>query len=45
MNGQKQEIQLKDRYDLLLEKMGLADLASKKINQLKAPMPGLIIDY
>lgn len=44
INGQKQEVQLKDRYDLLLEKLGMADLASQKINQVKAPMPGLIFD-
>jgi biotin carboxyl carrier protein len=43
INGQKQEIQLKDRYDLLLEKLGMANLTSQKINQVKAPMPGLII--
>lgn len=44
INGHKQEVLLKDRYDLLLEKLGMADLASQKINQVKAPMPGLIID-
>lgn len=44
INGQKQEVQLKDRYDLLLEKLGMADLAAQKINQVKAPMPGLIFD-
>ena len=44
INGQKQEVLLKDRYDLLLEKLGMADLAAQKINQVKAPMPGLILD-
>lgn len=44
INGQMQEVQLKDRYDLLLEKLGMADLAAQKINQVKAPMPGLIFD-
>lgn len=44
INGLKQEIQLKDRYDLLLEKLGMADMANQKINQVKAPMPGLILD-
>lgn len=43
LNGQVHTVQVKDRYDLLLEKMGLSDLAASKINQLKAPMPGLIL--
>jgi len=29
--------------DLLLSKMGLADLAAKKVNEVKAPMPGLVL--
>jgi len=33
----------KDQFDLLLEKMGLSDLASAKISELKAPMPGLVL--
>ena len=44
VNGQKLEVQLKDRYDLLLEKLGMSDLSSQKISQVKAPMPGLILD-
>ncbi len=44
INGRKMEVQLKDRYDLLLEKLGMAGIASAKINQVKAPMPGLILD-
>lgn len=44
INDKKLEVQLKDRYDLLLEKLGMADLASQKVNQVKAPMPGLIFD-
>ena len=43
INGQKLEVQLKDRYDLLLEKLGMSDLSSRKISQVKAPMPGLIL--
>jgi biotin carboxyl carrier protein len=42
LNGRLHSIVLKDRYDLLLEKMGLNNLAAHKVNQLKAPMPGLI---
>ena len=44
INGQKVEYSAKDAIDLLLEKMGLQGKSSAKINQLKAPMPGLIVD-
>lgn len=43
INGHVQEVQLKDRFDLLLEKMGISNAAHAKINDLKAPMPGLIV--
>lgn len=36
-------ISAQDRFDLLLEKMGLTDLNSAKISELKAPMPGLVL--
>ncbi len=35
---------LKDKFDLLLEKMGLNSAVAGKIITVKAPMPGLIID-
>lgn len=44
INGQKQEVQLQDRYDLLLEKLGMSAISSRKINEVKAPMPGLILE-
>lgn len=34
----------KDRFDLLLEKMGMSKAAGSKLNDLKAPMPGLILE-
>lgn len=37
-------VHLKDKYDLLLEKMGMSASAVGKVNAVKAPMPGLIID-
>ena len=43
INGHIHQVQLKDRFDLLLEKMGMNNVASSKINNLKAPMPGLIV--
>ena len=44
INGRKYTIQLRDKFDLLLEKMGMNNSASAKVNVIKAPMPGLIID-
>ena len=37
-------ILLKDRFDLLLEKMGMNAAGSGSLKEIKAPMPGLILD-
>ena len=42
IGGTVYDIQAKDRFDLLLETMGMSSAAITKINDLKAPMPGLI---
>src|SRR6218665_3133731 len=44
INGRKYPVTLKDKFDLLLEKMGMSSLGASKVNNIKAPMPGLIID-
>jgi len=44
INGRKYTVELKDKFDLLLEKMGMNAATSHKLNVIKAPMPGLIID-
>ena len=44
INGRLYSVELKDKFDLLLEKMGMSAGAGAKINNIKAPMPGLIID-
>ncbi len=44
VNGRKYTIQLRDKFDLLLEKMGMTNSTAAKVNVIKAPMPGLIID-
>jgi biotin carboxyl carrier protein len=44
INGRNYTVELKDKFDLLLEKMGMANAGISKINNIKAPMPGLIID-
>ncbi|MBO0935056.1 biotin/lipoyl-binding protein [Fibrella sp. HMF5335] len=43
INGHIQEVQVKDRFDLLLEQMGMSNAAAGKVNNIKAPMPGLIV--
>lgn len=42
INGKKTDAIVKDKMDLLLEKLGISNITVKKANDLKAPMPGLI---
>lgn len=44
INGRSFVVELKDKFDLLLEKMGMNNASGSKVNNIKAPMPGLIID-
>jgi biotin carboxyl carrier protein len=44
VNGTIYDAELKDKMDFLLQSMGLDTLNSKKINEIKAPMPGMVID-
>ena len=44
VNGNVYSVKIKDRFDLLLQSMGMDAMASKKVNELKAPMPGLVLD-
>src|ERR1700761_2873569 len=41
VNGNIYSVTAKDQFDLLLDKLGLSDLNTAKISDLKAPMPGL----
>jgi biotin carboxyl carrier protein len=43
VNGTKYNLQVKDKYDVLLHSLGLDNLNQKKVNDLKAPMPGLVL--
>jgi len=43
INSIKFDIELKDKYDELLHNLGVDDLAVKKINEIKAPMPGMVL--
>jgi biotin carboxyl carrier protein len=42
INGHLITTTARDRFDLLLESMGMEKTLSTKINEIKAPMPGLI---
>jgi biotin carboxyl carrier protein len=44
INGTRHELQVKDRFDLLLEQMGISATNPHQVNEVKAPMPGLIAD-
>jgi biotin carboxyl carrier protein len=33
----------KDQFDVLLDQMGLSNLMSAKVNDIKAPMPGMVL--
>ncbi|MBS1624998.1 MAG: biotin/lipoyl-binding protein [Bacteroidetes bacterium] len=44
VNGNEYDISIKDKYDLLLQQMGISTGAGAKVNSFKAPMPGLIKD-
>ncbi len=44
INGKKYEYTAQSEMDLLLEKLGMQRSSRLKVDQLKAPMPGLIVD-
>lgn len=43
VNGNDYEISIKDKHDLLLQQLGINTKTSATIQNIKAPMPGLII--
>ena len=44
INGNKYQLNVKDKFDELLHSLGLDAMASKKVNEIKAPMPGLVLE-
>lgn len=44
INGLLLTVSAKDRFDLLLDKLGMSNTNIHKINDVKAPMPGLILE-
>ena len=44
INNRHYDVVLKDKYDDLLNQLGLDTSANKKENEVKAPMPGQVLD-
>ena len=42
INNTSYNLSIKDKYDELLHNLGLDTLATKKVNDIKAPMPGMV---
>ena len=44
INGERIALSIQDRYDLLLEELGMDQSDAHSANQINAPMPGLILE-
>lgn len=44
VNNTSYTLDVKDKYDDLLHSLGLDNLATKKVNDIKAPMPGMVLN-
>lgn len=44
MGGESFDIDIKDKYDLLLKQLGMDKMLSAQQQDLKAPMPGLVLE-
>ncbi len=44
INGHQYDFKIEDELDQLIQKMGYADKKENQFKELKAPMPGLILD-
>lgn len=44
INGKNFEVSIADHYDRLVKQLGLSSGGSQKVNEIKAPMPGLVLN-
>ena len=44
VNGVEYEVEVENKYDALLKQLGIDNLTTSKVADLKAPMPGLVLD-
>jgi len=43
VNGNIYQLSIEDQFDVLLKQLGLDNLATNKVSEIKAPMPGLVL--
>jgi biotin carboxyl carrier protein len=44
INGTKYAVKINDKYDRLIEKLGMKVGTAQKVGDIKAPMPGLVLE-
>jgi len=44
VNNNSYVVSVENRFDLLLNQLGMNNINNQKLNDIKAPMPGLVID-
>ncbi|HFB99542.1 MAG TPA: biotin/lipoyl-binding protein [Phaeodactylibacter sp.] len=44
INGTPHKIKIEDHYDQLVKQLGLSVASTQKVGDVKAPMPGLVLD-
>ncbi len=44
IEGEIFEVEIKEELDQMLEKMGFGSISNKQIKEVKAPMPGLVLE-
>ena len=44
VNGKLYVVSIADQYDLLLQQLGMDNLQTNKVKEIKAPMPGLVLN-
>ena len=44
MNNQEVTVAIEDRFDALLHQLGMDNMNNQKVNEVKAPMPGLVLN-
>ena len=44
LDGKQHKVKIKDQHDLLVDELGLAKSSEQQMNDVKAPMPGLVLE-
>lgn len=44
VNNQEVTVSVEDRFDALLHQLGMDNMKDQKVNEVKAPMPGLVLN-